>query len=58
MTTESATIVQRLWNHCNVLRDLGGAELDNHYCAIPIELGKGSGKNKRKSEKPQQLEMF
>jgi type I restriction enzyme M protein len=91
MTTESATsssIVQRLWNYCNVLRDDGvsygdyveqltyllflkmdeekveilgepsalpadynwaslreleGAELDNHYRAILIELGKGSG---------------
>ena len=91
MTNESATsssIVQRLWNYCNVLRndgvsygdyveqltyllflkmdeekveilgepsalparhnwaglrDLEGAELDNHYRAILIELGKGSG---------------
>lgn len=23
MTTQSATIVQRLWNYCNVLRDDG-----------------------------------
>jgi type I restriction enzyme M protein len=32
MTTESATIVQRLWNDCNVLRDDGVSYGDSVAC--------------------------
>jgi len=34
MTTESATIVKRLWNYCNVLRD-DGVSYDN--CRVLVK---------------------
>ena len=35
MPTQSATIVQRLWNYCNVLRDDG--VLDGDYVGRPTD---------------------
>jgi type I restriction enzyme M protein len=42
----SAAIVQKLWNHCNVLRDDGmsyGGEPFDHYRHMLEELGKEKG---------------
>jgi type I restriction enzyme M protein len=41
MTNGSATIVQKLWNYCNVLRD--GDELFDHYSHALEKLGNKKG---------------
>ncbi len=38
MTTSSSTIVQRLWNDCNVLRDDGMSYDDYNVCSSKIAL--------------------
>ena len=43
MANESSTIVQRLWNYCNVLRDDGG-ELWRLCRAVDISLVPENGR--------------
>ncbi len=41
MANESSTIVQRLWNYCNVLRDDGVSYGDyvEQFSSIQVDLG-------------------
>lgn len=67
MTTESATIVQRLWNHCNVLRNDGVSNSDESASALleriqaekaHREAAKKSKKTSRKKQRPRQLKLI